>query len=257
MEEAHTRHLREVKSLEEQTRSVGGNPMASPQLLNQSTASGDSNVSFESLVQGGKTSGNIHNDDDMFGSLVNGTSPSVVTTQKPAIPNNWSSPTLAPTPLKQQQQATPTLNTNEWSSSQQPKTSTWSTSTAINPIPSPQLNNKTTNWNPSNNNISSNLSDWTQSIKPTSTLMSQQTTYLASPPSFSMNQMSLNNNNNSPNYNAMRTMPASTTPQQPAMMPLSSSMGLLKPISSSINSSRTSGSQQATKANLHAFDPLG
>jgi SCY1-like protein 2 len=263
VEEAHTRHLREVKSLEEQTRSVSANPAASPQLLNQSTVGEDTNVTFESLVQGGKSSADIPNNDDMFGALVNGTSSSAMAPQKPIVSNNnapsWSSPTLAPAPLNQ---TTIPVNTNGWSSSQQSKTNSWNSSTSINPIASPQQNNKTTNWNTlqNNNNTSSTLSGWTQSIKSTSTPMSQQYPSLNSPPSFNMNQMSLNNNSNSngnANYNALRTMPASTTPQQASMMTLSSSMGLLKPISPSTNSSTKPGSQQATKVNLHAFDPLG
>jgi SCY1-like protein 2 len=252
VEEAHTRHLREVKSLEEQTRSVSANPVASPQLLNQSTVGGDTNVSFESLVQGGKTNVDALNNNDMFGALVNGISSSVMTPQKSTASANsssWSSPTLAPAPIKPQQQTT-SLNTNGWSS-QQPKTNTW-TSTPINPIASPQQQtNKTSNWS-SSQTSSSTLSSWTQSIKPTTS--AQQYPNMTSPPSFGMNQMPLNNNSNNANYNALRTMSASTTSQQPAM---SSSMGLLKPISPSTQSSTKSGSQQTAKVNLHAFDPLG
>lgn len=54
VEEAHTRHLTEVKSLEEQTRSVSAKNSpanGSPQVLG-----GEDAMSFEALVQGGRAS---------------------------------------------------------------------------------------------------------------------------------------------------------------------------------------------------------
>ncbi|GAN06975.1 SCY1 protein kinase [Mucor ambiguus] len=285
VEEAHTRHLQEVKSLEEQTRSVNTSSSASsPQLLNQAAIGADTNVSFESLVQGGGSGGtaavNSALDTDMFGALVgNGTASAHNATprQKPITANQSSSsswampsqPAIVPSPVQQSRLAQPTSNGWSSSSTMQP-TNTWNKqlapATTAPIIPSTTTSSSSINWNTKPQQQQNN---WSSSLKPMSSPQQQQQQQqqeipsLASPPSFAMNQMSLNNpmnhNNGNANYNALRSIPTSNTQQsqQPTMMPLSTSMGLLKPVSSSSMTPLKNNTPHVTKTNLHAFDPLG
>lgn len=271
VEEAHTRHLQEVKSLEEQTRSVNASSTSSPQLMDQSTIGADVNVSFESLVQGGGAV-NSSSDNDMFGALVNKNtvSPNLITPQQRPVttnqPSSWSSPSqpaIVPSPMLLQQQTQPA--NNGWSansSSTLQPSNTWNKplapATTATSTTSPSIN-----WN-----TQQQQSNWSSSIKPISSPQQQQQQIpsLSSPPSFAMNQMSFNNNNNNnnknanANYNALRSIPPNTTTmsaQPPSMMPLSSGMGLLPPIPSPSITPLKSNAPHVTKTNLHAFDPLG
>ncbi|KAI8644817.1 kinase-like domain-containing protein [Parasitella parasitica] len=264
VEEAHTRHLKEVKSLEEQTKSVNTPSISSPQLINQSNIGADSNISFENLVQGNEAINNHANsDDDMFGALVNKRTPGtkvMTPQQRPDIVHqtSWSSSpgqpfTTTPLPLQQQKHSSsnkawpaktsstmqPSLDT-AWSKPLVPATTTPAAPTIVSSI----------NWNtqqqPQHNT-------WSSSLKPTASSLQQQTM----PPSFATNQMSLNNNSsNNPNYSALRPV-TSKLANQPAtaMMPLSSGNGLLQP---SLTPLQNNSITPATKKlDLHAFDPLG
>ncbi|KAF1800799.1 hypothetical protein FB192DRAFT_1122066 [Mucor lusitanicus] len=279
VEEAHTRHLREVKSLEEQTKSVSASPSASsPQLLNQV----DTNVSFESLVQGGSSGGggsaaaNNALDNDMFGALVGkGTAAARAMTpqQKPATTttqtsssSSWglpSQPAIAPSPGQPTRQSLPASNGWSSTSTMQP-TSTWNKPLAPATTPSTTTSSSSINWN---TKPQQQQNTWSSSLKPMASPQQQQQQQipsLASPPSFAMNQMSLNSsthqNNGNANYNAFRSIPTNNTQQaqQSTMMPLSTAMGLLKPVSSSPSMTpMKSNTPHVTKTNLHAFDPLG
>ncbi|KAL7311435.1 Protein kinase domain-containing protein ppk32 [Mucor circinelloides] len=253
VEEAHTRHLREVKSLEEQTRSVKA---SSPQLINQAAIGVDSNVSFESLVQGGTAAVNSSLDNDMFGALVGKSTTSSHVMSPQQRPS--SQPTIVPSPIQQPAN-------NGWSSTttMQPS-NTWNKPLApaiTAPMtPATTTSSSSINWN---TKPQQQQNTWSSSLKPPQQQQQQQQIpSLASPPSFAMNQMSLNSTSNlsngNANYNALRSIPSNNIQQQqPTMMPLSSSMGLLQPISSPSMAPLKSNTPQATKANLHAFDPLG
>ncbi|CAO3638747.1 unnamed protein product [Mucor fragilis] len=273
VEEAHTRHLREVKSLEEQTRSVNASSsVSSPQLMDQAAIGADNNVSFESLVQGGVAAPSSGLDNDMFGALV-GKGTAAVPQQKPITANQASSswgmpsqPAIVPSPVQQSRQAQPTNSGWSSTSAMQP-TNTWSkplapaTNAPITPSNTTSSSSSSINWNTKPQQQQNN---WSSSLKPMSSPQQQQQQIpsLASPPSFTMNQMSLNSpmnyNNGNANYNALRSIPTNNIQQQqPAMMPLSSNMGLLKPVSSPSMTPMKSNTPHATKTNLHAFDPLG
>ncbi|KAI8091880.1 hypothetical protein BDF21DRAFT_332122 [Thamnidium elegans] len=260
VEDAHVRHLKEVKSLEEQTRNVSVN--SSPQPVNVSTIN-DTGASFESLV-GGKS---IEQSNDLF-------------SNQPTQPQTWTSPISQPmiTPTKTSStnwksnptmtSTTTTNSTDRWNL--QPNTTNWNSTPVKTPTTTP-----TTNWNSqklmtpqqqTTNNWSVPISPSMNSQKPMATntwnssqqtngwstsAQQQQIPSLSTPPSFQSNSM---NQNNSSNFNALRNI--STAPQTQPMMPLSSGMGLLQPISSS--SQLKSNTSQPTKVvNLHAFDPLG
>ncbi|KAI8050149.1 kinase-like domain-containing protein [Gilbertella persicaria] len=258
VEEAHVKHLREVKSLEEQTRSVSAS--ASPQIAsNPSPRVGETEISFESLVSGGKAIEEHKNDDDVFGSMVQNStlatnvinSTSAITPQQKPATSTWTS---APLNLQPRQ-------ANTWSSLSPIKSDhTMTPSAPMNNTWSRPSTNTSNNSNSNNNNNNNNT--WSQ--KPMNTAWSQTTIQpLALPPSQN-NMASLNgsfnnitlNSNSSPNYNALQSLSnTNTTPQ--SMMPLSSSMGLLKPISSPTTTATKPHHAQLSKANLHAFDPLG
>lgn len=262
VEDAHVRHLKEVKSLEEQTRNVSVN--SSPQPVNVSTIN-DTGVSFESLVGGGKST---EQSNDLFSNQPiqqqTWTAPMsqpMITPTKTSSTNWKSSPTMASTTT-----TTTANSTSNWNS--QSNTTNWNST----PIKAP------TNWNSqkpmapqqqTTNNWSVPLSPSMNSQKPmaTNTWTSSQPTNgwsssvqsqqqipsLSTPPSFQSNSM---NQNNSSNFNALRSISTAPQTQIQPMMPLSSSMGLLQPISSS--SQLKSNTTQPTKmVNLHAFDPLG
>lgn len=260
VEDSHVRHLKEVKSLEEQTRNVSVN--SSPQPVNVSTIN-DTGVSFESLV-GGKST---EQSNDLFSTQPTQqqtwTSPisqPMITPTKTSSTNWKSNPTVTST--------TTTNSTSNWNT--QSNTTNWSSA----PIKTPTTTTAT-NWNSqklmtpqkqTTNNWSVPISPSMNSQKPIATntwtspqqtngwstsTQQQQIPSLSTPPSFQSNSM---NQNNSSNFNALRSI--STAPQSQPMMPLSSGMGLLQPISSS--SQLKSDPTKPTKmVNLHAFDPLG
>lgn len=244
VEDAHTRHLKEVKSLEEQTRNVSAN--SSPQPVNE-LSTNDTNVSFESLV--GAKNVEMKSGDDMFGSFASSqatpqtwSSVNQVIKPTPSSSNGWIAPQpSAPSPVNNwnaQRHITPQQPSSNWNTpmspsmnTQKPMNSTWN---------SQQQTKQTTGWSPS--------------------VQSQQIPSLSTPPSFqsnSVNQNSSLNQMNGANFNALRSIPVTPQKQNP-MMPLSSSMGLLQPTQSSPNTHLNNNTSQAKKmANLHAFDPLG
>lgn len=264
VEDAHVRHLKEVKSLEEQTRNVSIS--ASPQPANV-TSINDTAVSFESLVAGKNTS---EKSDELFSSQPTSqqtwtspmSQPAIVPTKttstnwNSAPSNNWNSQPKAST------------TTTSWNSSQAATTTTtttnninWNSQKSITPQQQPQPKN---NWSvplspsmnsqkpPNNTNWNSQqpTNGWSSSIQQQ---QQQQIPSLSTPPSFQTNSMNQQQNISS-NFNALRSIPVSSQPS--TMMPLSSGMGLLQPISS--NSQSKNNTPQPTKiVNLHAFDPLG
>ncbi|CEP10781.1 hypothetical protein [Parasitella parasitica] len=270
VEEAHTRHLQEVKSLEEQTKSVNASSTVSPKLIDQSNLGVESNISFENLVHGnGTTNNHASLDNDMLGTTVNKHTPSpniMTPQQRPTTTNQtaWSSSPIQPsiTPLPPQQQRPSSLS-NGWSTNT-PSTihsslnTTWSkpqasAATSATPTIAPM------NWSTSQQQQQQQRQQnnaWSSSLKPITSPPQQQ----VMPPSFGMSQMSLNNNNNSnnTNYNALRSITSisTTTPaQQPSqMMPLSTGMGLLQP---SLTPLQNNTSHATKKTDIHAFDPLG
>ena len=133
VEDAHIKHLKEVKSLEEQTRNVSS-ATASPQPAT-TLALSDTPVSFESLVGGGDAK-----EKDMFGAMSSGN------TLKPtSTSNTWSSQPMTPTSSNTK------VNTT-WSAP--PPINNWnSTPKPINPIMSPQSMN---NLNNGLHNLSTN-----------------------------------------------------------------------------------------------------
>ncbi|KAI7882300.1 uncharacterized protein EV154DRAFT_522996 [Mucor mucedo] len=244
VEDAHIRHLKEVKSLEEQTRNVSST--SSPQPVN-APSTNDTNVSFESLV-GSKTP-QVKNGDDMFGSF----------SSNQATPQPWSSSStnqaIKPTPSSSNGWVAPqtTTPTNNWNTPkpvtpQQQPSSNWNTTMSPN-INTQKPMNATNTWNSPLQ--TKQTTGWSPSVQ------SQQIPSLSTPPSFQSNLYNQNSSMNGSNFNALRSIPV--TPQkQPTMMPLSSGMGLLQPIQSSPNSNINNNISQVKKmANLHAFDPLG
>ncbi|KAI8988968.1 hypothetical protein BDB01DRAFT_577366 [Pilobolus umbonatus] len=255
VEEAHLRHLKEIKSLEDQTRSVSATN--TPQTTHISIGE-DTPVSFESLVQNKKPS--LENnrpttsDDDMFSSL-QGSAPQtntwnnnklnqpVLSPMSTSNTASWNSPNLAPSSIPN----TNNILNNKWNSqfNQLPSNGQgWQMKT------SPSLSNT--------NTISASAVNNSQNRQMTNSINWSTTTSipsLVSPPSFQstmnqMNQLSLNPTP-SDNYNSLRT-----TPQQQlnnhVLMPLSSGMGLLQPTP---NTQHTNPPKK--HINIHAFDPLG
>ncbi|KAG1149001.1 hypothetical protein G6F37_002830 [Rhizopus arrhizus] len=263
VEEAHTKHLREVKSLEEQTHSVS----SSSQVKNLTADS----VDFETLVQGSQSTDNKPAE-DMFEKMTSSMSvPPVVaswSTSSTLTPSNtvkqqsgtnksrWTSsvPPLNPSNMTTQQtmtaQQTMTNNNTKWNSSVP-------TLTSSNTLtPSNKLNQQTTTINNSQWNTSvptfSNHTNESNGWKPSnsaSTLKAiqppQQSSFI---PVMPMNQMSLNNGFN---HNAFKSLSGNTTSSIPPLQP--SSMRILQPTSSP---SVTKSSPQK-KIDIHAFDPLG
>ncbi|KAI7880940.1 ARM repeat-containing protein [Lichtheimia hyalospora FSU 10163] len=265
VEEAHTRHLREVKSLEDQTKttsSVNGNGVV-----------GD-DVSFEALVQGpGSQSKTLT--PDLFSSEISSNPPSPARMTPPLAatnaqpPSNRSSfgsshggggwhntstqntlmPTLSPSSspmrLAQPTTTTATVTTNASMNSMSRSSHMTSSTTSLD-------------WSMSNNNTIPSLAappsfQTTPSLPPpssTSSLMPTTTTASTS---------------SGPNYNALRGMGATTT-SSPSLTPTTltpttsrpSSMTTLQPLSVSQSSGQSLQPQSGRKSNnLMAFDPLG
>jgi SCY1-like protein 2 len=258
VEEAHTKHLREVKSLEEQTHSVS----SSSQVKNLTADS----VDFETLLQGSQSTGNKPAE-DMFEKMTSNMS-------VPPVVASWStSSTLTPSNTVKQQSGT---NKSRWTSSvpplnpsnmttQQTMTNNnytkWNSSvptlTSSNTLtPSNKLNQQTTTinnsqWNTSVPTFSSHTNE-SNGWKPSnsaSTLKAiqppQQSSFI---PVMPMNQMSLNNGFN---HSAFKSLSGNTTSSIPPLQP--SNMKILQPTSSP---SVTKNSPQK-KIDIHAFDPLG
>ncbi|KAI9486147.1 MAG: hypothetical protein EXX96DRAFT_592949 [Benjaminiella poitrasii] len=260
VEDAHTKHLQEVKSLEEQTRSVsrssGAIAAGSPQLssANQQPVLGaDSTLSFEALVQGTNNM-TVNSSPDMFGNLVNNPIPQ----KSPMLSNTWSSttpsmsqPTIQPTPLQPQHNTTANTNHTSWNPPKPTAPSSTSNGWSTNRIAAPQNTIlSTATLTPTSSNWSSpSFQNATTTTATTPAMNPQQIPSLTSPTSF----------NGNANYNALRGLSNGNNnqQQQPSMIPLSANIGLLQPISSSSNKPLQNNMPQVTKTNLHAFDPLG
>lgn len=259
VEEAHIRHLKEVKSLEEQTRNVSSTSSPLPANV---PSTNDTNVSFESLVGGKNTQ--VKSGDDMFGSFSSNqatpqpwssSSTNQAIQPTPSSSNGWIAPQPAtstnnwnaPKPITPQQQPSNNWNSPKPATPQQQPSNNWNT-----PM-SPSMNthkpmNATNTWNSPLQ--AKQTTGWSTSVQ------SQQIPSLSTPPSFQSNLYNQNSSMNGSNFNALRSIPV--TQKQPTMMPLSSGMGLLQPIQSSPNTNINNNVSQAKKmANLHAFDPLG
>jgi SCY1-like protein 2 len=253
VEEAHMSHLKEVKSLEDQTRSVSAS--GSPQVLNQPNI-GETEMSFESLVQGNATSAKV-SQDDMFSSSNTLEWTSAPTMKTPTLTPSTATNGWSPKPAM----ATTSTNNNQWSQSpmyQQQQPSSMPTlsnppsyqSQPIKPIQTPPMNAMA---NLSMNNNTSTMHSQNTFSSSMNTMNSRNTL------NSSMNTMSPMNSMNKPmntggNYDALRGYSSNTLTPQTTMAPLNPSMGLLKPTSAT-RSNTNSPSQP--KINLHAFDPLG
>lgn len=274
VEEAHTRHLKEVKSLEEQTRNVsaGSSPQPATTLV---TPSGN-DVSFESLVGGGGSSSAInsnsinHVENDMFGSMLSPTTTNATTnktTTTSSGASTWSKPSTTTT-------SSNILNSS-WSSSspqyqhQSLASSNWNSQPPIKPISSPKtlqnnslnsgMNNLSMN---NNNNYSQQQNAWSpslQAIKPT--IQGQQFPSSSSTNTIGSAAFTMNNNSaQAPNYSALQGLSSGNTSNynsQPTMRPLSSTMGLLQPTTTNTSNTNNLSQKPSKPVNLHAFDPLG
>ncbi|KAI9008823.1 kinase-like domain-containing protein [Phycomyces nitens] len=276
VEEAHTRHLQEVKSLEAQTQNVSGNSISAN---SGNQAGGDETVSFESLVQGkpAHQAQQFHpvqqiqpvqsvqeNRDDIFGAFqTNGNSNS-----------NGTGLGITPTPIAPASSVF--SGNNGWSSNNNqsgPRVSPLLAPSPLNPKPSSmqkpptllaQSGQSNTSWTmapPPSNRPSQNI--------PTLSGPSYNTSQTTVPPVSSMASLSIQKPSGGPNYSALQSL---VSTGNGTMMPLMSSslapqqsntsgMGLLQPLSSrpaQSNSNMTNKGAIGHKLNnLNAFDPLG
>ncbi|KAL0083190.1 kinase-like domain-containing protein [Phycomyces blakesleeanus] len=283
VEESHTRHLQEVKSLEDQTQSVSAN---SALANNINHTVGDETVSFESLVQGKALQPvqQLHsiqqiqpvqpvkeNNDDIFGAFqTNGNS-------------NGTGLGITPTPVA------PTSSVfsgnSGWSSNNNQsgsKASQFIATTASNhrpssvPKPAPLLapSAPTSRPTPASSNNS-----WTMAPPPSNRapqnipMLSGPSSYNTSqttvPPLSSIANLSIKQPSGGSNYAALQSLVSTGSG---SMMPLiasspvpqqsnTSGMGLLQPMSSRPVQSNISVSNNGSIGhklnNLNAFDPLG
>jgi SCY1-like protein 2 len=242
VEEAHIRHLKEIKSLEEQTKNVSAN--ASPQPAAMVTTT-DTNISFESLVGGGKN-GNEEKGNDMFGSMLN---PDNITNNQQST---WSAQPIIP------KSSTSNNMNKSWSPSspQQSTTSSWNTQKPLTPISSSSINQTSLSNGMGSMNLNTNTgaAGWSHTIQPINQRHQQQIPSINSPPSF-QNTPTNNLNHSTSNYNALKRLSSNITPH--TMMPLSPTMGLLKPTTASSSNNLPNNTPKLTKPNnLQAFDPL-
>ncbi|KAG0174626.1 hypothetical protein DFQ28_004276 [Apophysomyces sp. BC1034] len=237
VEEAHTRHLQEVRSLEEQTRSVTSD--SSSVLTKGNQIAGDNNMSFESLVQGKASQNN--SSEDIFASMQKNVSYGGLTA------------TVAST-------ATPASTTNNgWSPAAPPRQS---------PMMTPMSATSSLGFSASRSQTSTRSSDSLGWTAPTTTIPA-----LPTPPAFqtaasvpnasplinSMNSLSIQPPVSKPNYSAMRDI-SMATPSRPVSTGNLTGMGLLQPTSNYTSQQHTSTLQPSSghkMTNLNAFDPLG
>lgn len=268
VEEAHTRHLQEVKSLEDQTRSTSAasSPMNSGSFPNGN----DQNVSFEELVAGRGVP-----KADMFDSFAEpkratGLSPMtapVTTTSTTADP--WASNTGQQSPMGGSLTPASGSSSPRWPSASSTGgggsnsgTGGWSTLNPMSPTTThsvkqpgsmssiPVIPTPPSFSNTASNSMNSNAGQ----------LNNLFSTPSLPPPTSAMNNLSLQNSTPSsgPNYAALRGLAG---PPQQAQSSRPSSMELLQPISMHKTQGRTSFQGQANTGhksnNLSAFDPLG
>ena len=284
VEEAHTRHLQEVKSLEDQTRSVSAK--SSP--MNGDGQTGvDEEISFETLVQGGGHSTFKNNDNntrgtgsmtpDMFSDMVSGSpatgiSPitaTATTTTTSTKTNNYvggwqSSNNNSGSGRHSPMMATLSPSSGSSSPVRRPAANPMNLTSTLSPMSQPQSTQSTSiDWSSSMNNqkslssynsnqntiptISAPTSSLFQSIPSLPPPQQQQ----AQPPSMatlSLTSSTINNNNNSGNnsYAALRGLSSSTMMSAtPTNSSRSSSMELLQPLSTNHSSGQSRTSMQS------------
>jgi SCY1-like protein 2 len=141
VEEAHSKHLREVKSLEEQTRRITSEQAAIVSGTN--TSSNGGGVDFESLVNGKSSNGNSLQQQaaaaDLFGDMTS-SMPTTPTFYQQSVPSP-SPLNYSPQPMNQSIPAQTSLyssntNTSTYSSYQQPQSNSPSFTT-LSPMQSP------------------------------------------------------------------------------------------------------------------------
>lgn len=281
VEEAHTRHLREVKSLEDQTKSAS--TAATSSANGNGVVGGGDDVSFEALVQGqGSQSKTLT--PDLFSSEIGSSNPPSPARMTPPLaatsaqpPSNRSSfgsshggggsgwhntstqstlmPTLSPSssPMRLPQPTTTTAtimaNASPMNTTSRSSHMTSSTTSSLD-------------WSMSNNKLGNS------SIPSLAAPPSFQSTPALPPPS-SITSTTTNTmapTSSGPNYNALRGMGA-TMSSSPSLTPTTltpntsrpSSMTTLQPLSMNNQSSGQPLQPQSGRKsnNLMAFDPLG
>ncbi|KAI8384919.1 uncharacterized protein BYT42DRAFT_279359 [Radiomyces spectabilis] len=236
VEEAHTRHLQEVKSLEDQTRSVSATPDSVKGAAD--IIVGDENTSFEALVQGKPATPQVGHLPSVMDAM-NG--PSQLTSG-----SGWSTASSSPAmrPL-QPSSGTTQLRPSSPAVLQQPSSPGWTNTMLPTPTQAPKSSNT---WSAANT-----FSDWTTpSSSPFMNQPALSTPSLPPPPSSSFANLTIQSKP-SPNYSALHTL-TSHHPSTP-----STGMALLQPTTRSTATSTSSASQPVGHKlnNLNAFDPLG
>ncbi|KAL1926285.1 hypothetical protein VTP01DRAFT_5982 [Rhizomucor pusillus] len=289
VEEAHTRHLTEVKSLEEQTRSVSAKNSpanGSPQVLG-----GEDAMSFEALVQGGRASApTAATTSDIF-AVGNGSNASLANAAKISADDltcGWSSSgatpgrsspmmaTLSPTSATSSPVRGPATLSN-YSSTVTATTSTATPTYSSFPAP-PQPQQQQQQQQQQRSSFTSQTQWTSSSLKPQIVSSSssnipaistppafQSTPALPPPLTAGMSNLSIQPTNTTattPNYAALRSIPQPTSSPAMATPHRPSSMELLQPVS--LNPSKPAQSSQQSQSqighrntNLNVFDPLG
>lgn len=280
VEEAHTRHLREVKSLEDQTKNAS---TAATSSANGNGVVGGDDVSFEALVQGqGSQSKTLT--PDLFSSEIGSSNPPSPARMTPPL-----AATSAQPPSNRSSFGSSHGGGSGWhnTSTQSTLMPTLSPSSSPMRLPQPTTTTATIMANASPMNTTSRSShmtssttsslDWSMS---TNKLGNSSIPSLAAPPSFqstpalpppsSTTTTTITNpmapTSSGPNYNALRGMGA-TMSSSPSLTPTTltpntsrpSSMTTLQPLSMNNQSSGQSLQPQSGRKsnNLMAFDPLG
>ncbi|KAI7859992.1 hypothetical protein BDC45DRAFT_166554 [Circinella umbellata] len=232
VEEAHTRHLQEVKSLEDQTRSVSAK--SSPMSGNGQMGV-DEEVSFEALVQGGAGQSTFTNNNnnsrggrsmtpDMFSDMVSGSSTATIS------PITATATTTTTTNTNNYKSNWQSSNTNNSSGRHSPMMATLSPSSgSSSPVRRPAANPM---------NLTSTLSPMSQpqSTQPTTTSIDWSSSMSSQK---SLN--SYNNNQNTipklsgPTSSLFQSIPSLPPPQQKQQQQLPS-MAALSLTNSTINS---------------------
>ncbi|KAI9287545.1 hypothetical protein BC943DRAFT_194768 [Umbelopsis sp. AD052] len=294
VEEAHTKHLREVKSLEEQTKRITSEQSAIVTGGNHAATNGGG-VDFESLVNGKMGNGNPlaqhAADSDMFGDM---TSSIPTFYQQPSVPSpsplNYSpQPMNQPIPTQASLYSTNTIPST-YSAYQQPQSASPSFGT-MSPMQTPMrpmgTGGTTSSFGSHNSSFGSQPTSYGQQTS--SFAQSSMSPNFAggqtSPPIMSSNQPAINWNANTsipalqpprsnnlaqgfsnkapsttPNYAAMQSLSLNSTPSiMPAQhQPMSSGMlQPLAPMSSSARNTNKASSNHKKSSDLDLFDPLG
>ncbi|ORZ25034.1 kinase-like domain-containing protein [Absidia repens] len=266
VEESHTRHLQEVKSLEEQTRNTG-KKTSTPNVMDGSGLTDQGDISFEALVNGSATATNGGSNNDSFASFNN--NPASASTTGSVMNDLWSS--------GGSNRSSPMLSSATPSNLLQPMTPNTSSMQPKRPLSSGWASPSSATSSPTRSTFGTTPSHQQPSLKPLKPMGSPTTSVFSStpalppPPTTSMASISLqpqaSNLSSGPNYSALHGItsqqkPIQQFPQQ-QLQPNrpSSSLGLLTPTSMNAHSNsqgNTIPNHQGHKAtNLNSFDPLG